>query len=148
MVLVKHVLDTARKRLATLSPQAGVCDAAAILTNAETPLIVVCDGDGIALGVISRTDVVKTLVGATAAALDTRAEAMMTRTVLTCQRDQPLQDAWKSMNARLLRCAPIIDDNGRPLGVLHARDVARALLEEATYEELLLRDYVLGIGYQ
>jgi len=26
--------------------------------------------------------------------------------------------------------------------------VARALLDEVTHEELLLRDYVLGIGYQ
>ena len=50
MMLFKHALDTGPKRLATLSPQAGVCDAAAILTNAETPLIVVCDGDGIAVG--------------------------------------------------------------------------------------------------
>jgi hypothetical protein len=31
---------------------------------------------------------------------------------------------------------------------LHARDVAIALLDEANYEELLLRDYVMGVGYQ
>jgi hypothetical protein len=34
------------------------------------------------------------------------------------------------------------------VGVVHARDLARALLEEVTEEEALLRDYVLGVGYQ
>ena len=45
MMLVEHLLETARKRLATLSRESGVCDAAAILTNADTPLAVVCDGE-------------------------------------------------------------------------------------------------------
>ncbi len=97
---------------------------------------------------ISRTDVVKVLVGATGNALNTSAEAMMTRCVLSCHTSQPLQDVWKTMNDRSLRCAPILDRDGRPQGVLHARDLASALLEDVTYEELLLRDYVLGIGYQ
>jgi CBS domain-containing protein len=52
------------------------------------------------------------------------------------------------MNARSLRCVPILDDSGRPHGVVHARDLVCALLEEVKEEEALLRDYVLGVGYQ
>jgi CBS domain-containing protein len=52
------------------------------------------------------------------------------------------------MGAGNHRCAPVLDDSGRPRGVVQARDVARALLDEATTEEVLLRDYILGIGYQ
>jgi hypothetical protein len=33
------------------------------------------------------------------------------------------------------------------VGVLYVREALALLLEEATYEELLLRDYVLGTGY-
>ncbi len=148
MMLVEHILDSARKRLATLSPESRVCDAAEILMNSETPLAVVCDADGIAVGVISRTDVVKVLVGARVDALSTNAGAMMTRCVLSCQTHQPLQEVWNLMSARSLRCAPVLDADGRPRGVIHARDLASALLEDVTYEETLLRDYVLGIGYQ
>ncbi len=72
----------------------------------------------------------------------------MSRRLLTCRAQQPLQQVWESLNARSLRCVPILDADGRPQGVLHARDLASALLEEVTNEELLLRDYVLGIGYQ
>jgi hypothetical protein len=32
--------------------------------------------------------------------------------------------------------------------VLNARDALEALLEEAEDEELLFRDYVMGIGYR
>jgi CBS domain-containing protein len=52
------------------------------------------------------------------------------------------------MNARSVRSIPVLDDSGRPQGIVHARDLARTLLEEVDEEELLLRDYVLGIGYQ
>jgi CBS domain-containing protein len=148
MLLVEHILDAARARLATLGRESLVSDAAQILINPSTPLAVVCDGEGIVVGVISRTDVVKVFASARADALSTCADAIMTRCVLSCQPHQSLQQVWEIMSARSLRCAPILDNRGRPQGVLHARDLASALLEEVTYEELLLRDYVLGIGYQ
>jgi hypothetical protein len=49
-----------------------------------------------------------------------------------------------------LDCAPnvpIVDPEYRPIGVLNARDVLEALLEEAEHEEMLLRDYVMSIGH-
>ena len=148
MMLVEHILETARKRLAILNRESGVCDAAAILMNCETFFAVVCDDQGKAVGVVSRTDVVKVLVGATVDTLNTSAAAMMTPGVVSFRADQLLQEVWKTMNARALRCAPILDSDGRPQGILHARDLAKALLAEVTYEELLLRDYVMGVGYQ
>ena len=148
MVLVWHILDPARKRLAVLSQEALVPDAARILADANTPLVVVCDRDGIGLGVISRSDIIRLLAHAGPGACNTTAGAVMTKSVVSCHVDQPLQEVWTSMNVRSLRCAPILDKDGRPQGVVHARDIARALLDEETHEEELLRDYIMGIGYQ
>lgn len=148
MVLVEHILDTGRKRLVTLSPTSGICEAAEILKSPDTPLVVVCDSGGAALGVISRTDVIKVLASAKAEAHKASAGDIMSGRLLSCHVHQPLQQVWDSMKARSVRCVPILDADGRPQGVLHARDLASALLDEATSEELLLRDYVLGIGYQ
>src|SRR5207237_7360861 len=82
MILVKNILDSARKRLAVLSREASLFDAAQILANRDTPLVVVCDSDGIAVGVISRKHVIKILpapgggaVGFNAGALMHKAEA-------------------------------------------------------------------------
>ena len=143
MALVKHILDAARGRLVVLSEQALVPVAAQILVNPNTPLVVVCDQEGIAVGVISRTDIIKLL-----ARFSSRAGAIMTKAIVSCRVEQPLQQVWTILNARSLRCAPILDAEGRPLGVVHAREIARALLDEETHEEELLRDYVMGIGYQ
>jgi CBS domain-containing protein len=148
VTLVKHIFDAARGRLAVLSEKALVPDAAQILANPSTQLVVVCDQEGIAVGVISRTDIIKLLARAGTAACETNAGAIMTKPIVSCRVEQPLQEVWTIMTARSLRCAPILDDEGRPQGVVHARDVALALLDEETHEEELLRDYVMGIGYQ
>ena len=148
MALVMHILEAARKRLAVLSREASLFDAARILANRDTPLIVVCDGDGIAVGVISTSHVINVLATAGVDALGLDAGAIMTQPLLSCHVDENLQQVWAVMTARTLPCAPILDDDGRAQGVLHARDVAIALLDEVNYEELLLRDYVMGVGYQ
>ena len=148
MALVKHILEAAQKRLALLSREASIVDAARILANRDTPLIMVCDGDGIAVGVISPSHVVNALATAGVDALGLNAGALMTKPLLSCHVNEDLQQIWAVMNSRTLPCAPILDDDGRAQGVLHARDVAIALLDEVTYEELLLRDYVMGVGYQ
>ena len=148
MILVKHILEAAQKRLALLRPEASLFDAARILANRDTPLVVVCDSTGIALGVISSSHVIKVLATAGVDALGFNAGAIMTEPVLSCHVDEALQQVWAVMNSRTLPCAPILDDDGRAQGVVHARDVAIALLDEVNYEEVLLRDYVMGVGYQ
>jgi len=116
--------------------------------NRDTPLVVVCDSDGIAVGVISTSHVVRVLATAGVDALGFNAGAIMTKPVLSCHVDETLQQVWAVMSSRTLQCAPILDDDGRVQGVLHARDVAIALLDEVNYQEVLLRDYVMGVGYQ
>jgi CBS domain-containing protein len=148
MILVQHILEDARRRLAVLSQAASVSDAAGILVNPNTPLAVVCDREGVAVGVVSRTDIIKVLASTKVDASKMNTGAIMTNRVLSCHADHTLQRVWETMNARSLRCVPILDDSGRPEGIVHARDLARALLDEVTQEEVLLRDYVLGVGYQ
>ena len=148
MILVKHILEAARKRLVVLSREASLFDVARILANRDTPLVVVCDSDGIAVGVISSSHVVNVLATAGVDALCFNAGAIMTKPVLSCHVDETLQEVWAVMNSQTLPCAPILDDDGRAQGVVHARDIAIALLDEVNYEEVLLRDYVLGVGYQ
>ena len=148
MALVKHILDDARKRLAVLDREALVAEAAAILANPNTPLIVVCDSDGLAVGVVSKSNIIRALAGGKGDAVKMNTGDVMTNPVVSCHVDQALQRVWDAMNASSLRSMPVIDDSGRPQGVVHARDLARALLDEVDQEELMLRDYVLGIGYQ
>jgi hypothetical protein len=42
----------------------------------------------------------------------------------------------------------VVDQGSKPLGVLNARDVLQSLLQDVEYEEELLRDYVMNVGYR
>ena len=75
------------------------------------------------------------------------ASLAMTRDVVVCRPSELLQDVWKRMRDRKLKNIPIVDEDSRPMGVLHARDILQVLLEESEDEESMLRDYVMGIGY-
>jgi len=148
MILVRHIIEDARKRLAVVSREAPVSRAAEILADPNTPLVVVCDNEGVAVGVVSGSDIVKALARSRADAHKLHSSTIMTRSILSCHVDQTLQQVWAALNERSIRAVPVFDDSGCPLGVIHARDLARALIDEANEEEELLRDYVLGVGYQ
>jgi CBS domain-containing protein len=145
---VHTILNDARRRLALLPRAASLIDAAGILANANTPLAIVCDDHGVAVGVVSRMDVVKQLGRVREEIFATTVGSVMTSSFLGCRENQTLQSVWNSLSSRNLRCLPVLDESDRPLGVLHARDLVRALLEEVTHEEILLRDYVMGVGYR
>jgi len=148
MNLVQHIIEDAQRRLAVLRLDASIRDIAGILANPTTPLVVVCDSEGVALGVVSSADIVNALSRDGGEAINANAAALMSQPIHSCDAKQTLQSIWSSMGAGSHRCIPVLDNAGRPQGVVHARDVARALLDEVTNEEVLLRDYVLGIGYQ
>jgi CBS domain-containing protein len=144
---VQHIIEDAQRRLAVLRLDASIRDVAKLLANPDTPLVVVCDSAGVAMGVVSSSDIVNALCRDSSEAINANAAALMTQPIQSCSAEETLQAIWSTMSSGYLRCIPVLDEAGRPQGVVHARDVARALLDEVTNEELLLRDYVLGIGY-
>jgi CBS domain-containing protein len=62
--------------------------------------------------------------------------------------DDPLSDVLARMHARGLIHVLLLGADGHPIGVLNARDGLRALLAAGNHEEALLRNYVMGVGYQ
>ncbi len=52
------------------------------------------------------------------------------------------------MNDLGLKNIPVLDESGVVLGVLNARDALLTQLQEVRYEEALLRDYAMSLGYR
>jgi CBS domain-containing protein len=57
-MLIEGLLQAASERLVTIRDDAKLIEAAELL-SAHTDLVVVCDGDGILRGVVTKTDVVR-----------------------------------------------------------------------------------------
>jgi hypothetical protein len=47
-----------------------------------------------------------------------------------------------------LKRIPVLDRARRPIGIIYARDALQILLGEVQNEGELLRDYIMGVGYQ
>lgn len=146
-VFVEQLLPAARARLVTIAGDATLLDAARLL-RAGTDLVVVCGPTGAVAGVITKTDVVARISEYQGAACTTAAALVMSADVLQCAPDDLVRDVWSKMKSRGLKNIPVAGVDGRPVGVLNARDVLSALLKKVSGEESLLRDYVMGVGYR
>lgn len=147
MTIIHAILSTARDRLVTMSDSAAVVDAARLLNEKNTNLVIACNSHGLMTGVITKTDVVRQISACTGCSCTTMVADIMTSNVITCNTNQKLIDVWLIMKDHALKQIPVCDDNGRPLGLLYANDALQVLLKEVKHEEMLLRDYVMGIGY-
>ncbi len=147
-MLVEQILPQARERLATIDAAASVTEAAEVISRLHADLVVVCNETGNMVGVITKTDIVSQIGLCGAGGCNARVDTIMTREVLSSRTNEPLQDVWTAMKARGLRHVPVVDEDDKPIGILHAREVLQSLLGEAKDEETLLRDYVMNVGYR
>jgi CBS domain-containing protein len=146
--LVSGVEEVARARLLTVAPDALLSEVAALLSSAQISVVVVCDAGGAAVGVITETILVRRLGLGQADFFTTRAGDVMTSEFTTCAPDDLLSDVLATMHSRGLIHVVLLGADRQPLGVLNARDGLRVLLAAGNHEEALLRNYVMGIGYQ
>ena len=147
-LLVSGVEVIARSRLLTVTADALLVEVAALLSSAQISVVVVCDAAGAALGVITETTLVRRLGLGQADFFTTHAGAVMTPEFTACAPEDLLSDVLAMMHTRALIHVLLLDADRHPTGVLNARDGLRALLAAGNHEEALLRNYVMGIGYQ
>ena len=146
--LVSGVEAVARSRLLTVAPDALLAEVAALLSGAQISVVVVCDAAGAAVGVVTETILVRRLGLGHADFFATRAGDVMTREFTACAPEDLLSEVLAMMHARGLTHVLLLGPHKHPLGVLNARDGLRVLLAAGNHEEELLRNYVMGIGYQ
>ena len=144
-MFVENMLSAAVKRLVSVGVTAPLIDAARPLNDLDIDLVVVCGADGRLAGIITKTDVVRQIC--LGSGYTTAASEVMMRDVVLCRPGDLLRDVWAVMKDRSVKNIPIIGQDSRPIGVLNARDVVEVLMDEAEYEEALLRDYVMSVGY-
>jgi CBS domain-containing protein len=148
MLSVDRILPLARERLVTIRDNALLVEAAKLLGDRHTNLVVVCNDDGTMVGVVTKTDVVQRISSCHGSGCTMAVATVMIQDVTYCRPDHLLQDVWSIMKERKLLHIPIVGHDFKPLGVIYVRDALLALLGEVEHEESLLRDYVMGIGYR
>lgn len=146
-LVVEQLLSKARERLVTIADYAPLIEAAALL-RPGIELVIVCNAAGLLAGVVTKTDIVNQISLSKGASCVTAAVIVKTSKVLFCRPADSLSDVWDLMKERGFKNVPVVDDENRPLGLLHARDILQVLLSDAQDTETLLKEYVMGVGYR
>lgn len=148
VALVSSIEAVVRARLLKVHVNTHLADVAAMLSEAGVSLAAVCGFDGVLVGVITDTLVVKQFGLGRADVFTTPASGVMSTQFTTCYPTDSLPDVLTHMHSWGLIHVTVIDTTNRPVGVVYARDGLRALLAAGNFEDAQLRDYVMGVGYR
>lgn len=147
-LFVSSIGATTRSRLATVHVDDRLVGVAKLLASTHVSLVVVCGADGVMAGIITKSNVVQQIGHCEGRGCMIAASELMIRDVTFCRPSDSLADVLSTMANRGFVHVPVLDGHSRPLGVVNARDALRTLLAQEDYEESLLRDYVMGVGYR
>ena len=119
-------------------PSDSVAMAAQIMKREDVgPVLVVSDYNSRHLvGILTDRDLAINVVAEGRDPHNTRVDQVMTRNPVTCHADDGTREAIERMSVNQVRRIPIVDDNGRLLGIVAQADLARAEGRGVTEEEV------------
>lgn len=133
-------------RLTIIGADATPQAAALLFSKPGIGLVVVCNGNGRAAGVLSKSDLVRHLANPNPA--ETTVAALMSQPFVSCDPGDDVHSVWQTMASQSLQNVPVLGAYSEPLGILDIRDAMKVLFEQEELQERLLVNYVAGIGYQ
>ncbi len=152
------VRDLMTRRPVTVRPETTVKDALALLDRHRVTMLPVTTANGVLLGVLSESDVIRDRVGPdarahalppdewrTSLALDSVTELMNHRSV-TVREDTDVADAVELMTSTSVKSLPVVDDRGRVVGVLSRRDIVHQLARADVDVEREIDDLYRRLG--
>jgi CBS domain-containing protein len=117
--------EAMRRDVVVVGPKTTVLEAAERMRERNLGFLPVCSNDGALVGVVTDRDIV---VRACAAGLDlatTSVTSIMTKGPLTCRPRGSLTVAERTMRTARKQRLPVVDRNGRLVGVLSLSDVVQ-----------------------
>ncbi len=137
---VKEILRVKGNRLLTIEPSGRAADAVRTMSEQNLGSLVVLD-QGRTVGMLTFREILQALAQRNAAIADVRVGDIMVRDPVTAAPDMEVNDLRRTMLDSGARYLPVIQD-GKLIGVISFRDVAKAVLEEQDFENKMLKGYI------
>lgn len=126
----------------TITPDAGVGEAARLLATHRIGALIAREADGAIAGILSERDIVRGLALQGEGCMKSKVRDLMTAAVLTCREDDTVESLMQTMTARRIRHLPVLDADGSLVGIVTIGDVVKSRLDHADMEVDNLRHYV------
>ena len=140
---VGAVLKAKDRSVISVKPSATVQEIAEIISSRRIGAVLVLDDEGGVAGIMSERDVVKALAAHAGGVCDLRADALMTRAVITANSQMTVDEAMEIMDAGYFRHLPVVND-GRLEGIISMRDLMKHRILVHENEVRNMKDYIAG----
>jgi CBS domain-containing protein len=138
---IRDILAHKGDRIVSVSPDTSISEVAAILEKERIGAVLVLDGPGRLVGLLSERDLVTAIARQGSTCLDLAASDLMLGDVVTCALDDGITRAMSLMTDRRVRHLPVLAE-GALTGVISIGDVVKHRLTEVETEAAALREYI------
>ncbi|HZQ74146.1 MAG TPA: CBS domain-containing protein [Burkholderiales bacterium] len=137
---VKEILRVKGNRLLSVEPSSRVNDAVSTMAKENLGSLIVLE-QGRMAGILTFHEVLRALADPKRAFGELKVADIMERDPVTAEPEMEVNDLRRTMLESGARYLPVLND-GRLIGVISFRDVAKAVLEEQDFENKMLKGYI------
>ena len=137
---VKEILRVKGNRLLSIDPGGRAADAVKTMADQNLGSLVVLEQEAM-VGLLSFHEILRAMAARGGAFGEVRVSEIMVRDPVTATPDMEVNDLRRIMLESGARYLPVVQD-GKLLGVISFRDVAKAVLEEQDFENKMLKGYI------
>jgi CBS domain-containing protein len=141
MTTVSQMLAGKGSAVYTITPEASVFDALALMAEKDIGALVVVEGEQVA-GIFSERDYARKIVLLGKTSRETPVRDIMTPDVICVSPNQSADKCMAIMTDKHIRHLPVLADDGRLAGVISIGDVVKAIISEQRVMINHLEDYI------
>jgi CBS domain-containing protein len=124
------VAEVMNKSVLTVDPTASIGEAAEKMIDAGVGAVVVMEDMARIVGIITERDLMRA-VAQRARAAEARVRQWMTESVVTIEPDTEIKDAAKMMFEKNFRHLPVVNNEGRLMGIASLRRLSQHEFEQS-----------------
>jgi CBS domain-containing protein len=131
--MARSVRDAMTKGPRSIGADATVVEAARIMRDEDVGIVPIVDGDRL-VGTVTDRDITVRVIAEGKDPQATKAEQIASRELVTVDPQQDLDEALRLMAQHQVRRLPVVEEDGKLVGILAQADVARHATDEQTGE--------------
>jgi len=142
MMQLKEILNKKGGQPVTVPATATVADAIQAMTEHRVGSVMVPNADGSPAGIFTERDVLRLCAEGRTDFAKMSIRPCMTCEMTTGKPGDTVSEVLIVMTAKRFRHMPVVNDEGKMIGVVSIGDLVKAKLEETAQEAQALREYI------
>ena len=129
--MAKTIRDLMTKNPSTIEPDKSVADAAKLMRDEDAGIVPIVEGQKLA-GTITDRDIAIRVVAESKDPQSSTVRDVMTSRLVTVDPDQDLDEALRLMAEHQVRRLPVVEEDGKLIGIVAQADIAKHTSDETT----------------